>query len=162
MICTSCGTENKAGRKFCANCGAALLAACPSCGAANDPGDRFCGDCGAALGADVETPASAARPERVAERRLVAVLFADLVGFTTLSEARDAEEVRELLSRSSRRRKHFMALRRHRREVHRRRGHGGLGNAAHPGGRRGASRPGGAGPSSPRSRRSAPRSARPI
>jgi class 3 adenylate cyclase/tetratricopeptide (TPR) repeat protein len=35
----------------------------------------------------------------VAERRLVSVLFADLVGFTTLSESRDAEAVRELLSR---------------------------------------------------------------
>ena len=34
-----------------------------------------------------------------AERRLVSVLFADLVGFTTLSETRDSEEVRELLSR---------------------------------------------------------------
>jgi class 3 adenylate cyclase/tetratricopeptide (TPR) repeat protein len=35
----------------------------------------------------------------VSERRLVSVLFADLVGFTTLSESRDPEEVRELLSR---------------------------------------------------------------
>ena len=35
----------------------------------------------------------------VAERRLVSVLFADLVGFTSLSESRDAEEVRELLTR---------------------------------------------------------------
>jgi class 3 adenylate cyclase/tetratricopeptide (TPR) repeat protein len=35
----------------------------------------------------------------VAERRLVSVLFADLVGFTSLSEGRDAEDVRELLSR---------------------------------------------------------------
>ncbi len=34
-----------------------------------------------------------------AERRLVSVLFADLVGFTTLSESRDSEDVRELLSR---------------------------------------------------------------
>jgi predicted ATPase/class 3 adenylate cyclase len=33
------------------------------------------------------------------ERRVVSVLFADLVGFTTLAEGRDAEEVRELLSR---------------------------------------------------------------
>src|SRR5207245_1847009 len=35
----------------------------------------------------------------VAERRLVSLLFADLVGFTSLSEVRDSEEVRELLSR---------------------------------------------------------------
>jgi class 3 adenylate cyclase/tetratricopeptide (TPR) repeat protein len=35
----------------------------------------------------------------VAERRLVSVLFADLVGFTPLSESRDPEEVRDLLSR---------------------------------------------------------------
>ncbi len=35
----------------------------------------------------------------VAERRLVSVLFADLVGHTTFSEGRDAEDVRELLSR---------------------------------------------------------------
>ncbi|HEU5278417.1 MAG TPA: adenylate/guanylate cyclase domain-containing protein [Gaiellaceae bacterium] len=35
----------------------------------------------------------------VAERRFVSVLFADLVGFTGLSEVRDSEEVRELLSR---------------------------------------------------------------
>src|SRR5439155_14621620 len=40
-----------------------------------------------------------APPAPASERRLVSVLFADLVGFTTLSESRDAEEVRELLSR---------------------------------------------------------------
>ena len=38
-------------------------------------------------------------PAPVAERRLVSVLFADLVGFTTLSESQDSEEVRALLSR---------------------------------------------------------------
>ncbi|MDP9257957.1 MAG: AAA family ATPase [Actinomycetota bacterium] len=35
----------------------------------------------------------------VAERRLVSVLFADLVGFTAASAGRDAEDTRELLSR---------------------------------------------------------------
>jgi class 3 adenylate cyclase len=34
----------------------------------------------------------------VAERRVCSVLFADLVGFTPLSESRDPEEIRELLS----------------------------------------------------------------
>jgi class 3 adenylate cyclase/tetratricopeptide (TPR) repeat protein len=42
-------------------------------------------------------PEAAVAP--VAERRLVSVLFADLVGFTTASEARDAEDTRELLTR---------------------------------------------------------------
>ncbi len=42
-------------------------------------------------------PPAASTP--VAERRLVSVLFADLVGFTAASEGRDAEETRELLSR---------------------------------------------------------------
>jgi len=63
---------------------------------------KFCGECGSPLtaGAGAAAPArtvAAAAP--AAERRLVSVLFADLVGFTTLSESRDAEEVRELLSR---------------------------------------------------------------
>jgi class 3 adenylate cyclase/tetratricopeptide (TPR) repeat protein len=35
----------------------------------------------------------------VAERRLVSVLFADLVGFTPWSESRDAEEARDMLTR---------------------------------------------------------------
>ena len=93
--CAACGTDNAAGRKFCGGCGAPLLQACPSCGSNNEPGMRFCGECGTALEAGA-TPAAAAP---VAERRLVSVLFADLVGFTTLSESRDPEEVRELLSR---------------------------------------------------------------
>src|SRR2546429_1109591 len=96
MICPSCQGENRPGRKFCAQCGTPLAVACPACGAANEPGERFCGECGSALAA---APVAAVREERAAERRLVSVLFADLVGFTPLSETRDAEEVRELLSR---------------------------------------------------------------
>jgi class 3 adenylate cyclase/tetratricopeptide (TPR) repeat protein len=94
MTCSACGSENRAGRKFCSSCGAPLALACPSCGAANEPDDRFCGDCGAPLAAEAAAPA---QPQ--AERRLVSVLFGDLVGFTPLSENRDPEEVRELLSR---------------------------------------------------------------
>src|SRR6202044_1147093 len=37
--------------------------------------------------------------EPAGERRVCSVLFCDVVGFTPLSEARDPEEVRELLSR---------------------------------------------------------------
>ncbi len=100
--CSACGTDNRAGRRFCAKCGAALSVKCSNCGADNEPGDRFCGDCGAALewSADpgAADPALTQPAQSIAERRLVSVLFADLVGFTTLSEHRDPEEVRELLS----------------------------------------------------------------
>jgi class 3 adenylate cyclase/tetratricopeptide (TPR) repeat protein len=99
MTCPSCGTENREGRKFCSKCGTPLASGCPSCGAQNEPDDAFCGECGAELtaGAAVTQRREPAAP--AAERRLVSVLFADLVGFTTLSESRDAEDVRELLSR---------------------------------------------------------------
>jgi len=97
VICPSCNIENRPSARFCRGCGTALVQACPACGAAADADQLFCDECGHAL-ADAPAPASR-EPERVAERRLVSVLFADLVGFTALSESRDAEEVRELLSR---------------------------------------------------------------
>ncbi len=67
---------------------------------------RFCGECAQPLDGQ-SAPAVGAAPAvqlpaadaPVAERRFVSVLFADLVGFTALSEVRDSEEVRELLSR---------------------------------------------------------------
>ncbi|CAN5735216.1 hypothetical protein BH24CHL6_BH24CHL6_13310 [soil metagenome] len=46
-----------------------------------------------------QRPAQPAPPTAVAERRLVTILFADLVGFTPFAEERDAEEVRDTLSR---------------------------------------------------------------
>jgi class 3 adenylate cyclase len=101
-VCASCGRENREGRKFCVGCGRPLAVelTCPSCGARYEPDESFCGDCGTALTAAPAQAAAAAPVETtVAERRLVSVLFADLVGFTTLSESRDPEEVRELLSR---------------------------------------------------------------
>jgi predicted ATPase/class 3 adenylate cyclase len=99
MHCSACGTDNEAGRKFCGECGTALTAVCAACGSANTPGAKFCGDCGAQLGAEAAAPPSPSSAEPVAERKLVSVLFADLVGFTAASEARDAEDTRELLSR---------------------------------------------------------------
>jgi class 3 adenylate cyclase/tetratricopeptide (TPR) repeat protein len=96
VICPSCGTANEAGRKFCGECGTALSRVCPSCGAANAPAVKFCGECGAPLSAAARAPDSA---PQVAERKLVTILFADLVGFTSLAEGRDAEEVRDLLTR---------------------------------------------------------------
>ncbi len=115
MNCQACGAENRPGRRFCGSCGAPLERLCPSCGAANGAEDRFCGECGVALGeapAAIVAPAAMSPPgvragptpggvrseQPAPERRHVTVLFADLVGFTALSDRRDAEEVRDLLS----------------------------------------------------------------
>jgi class 3 adenylate cyclase len=61
---------------------------CPSCGHENPAGARFCNNCAAAL------PASA--PALAEERKIVTVLFVDLVGFTARSEQLDPEDVRAI------------------------------------------------------------------
>jgi class 3 adenylate cyclase/tetratricopeptide (TPR) repeat protein len=106
VICSNCGTTNSAGRLFCGECGSPLAVTCSNCGAANEPGVKFCGRCGSPLTADARPTVGKAAPSPAppqatpsSERRLVSVLFADLVGFTTLSESRDPEEVRDLLTR---------------------------------------------------------------
>jgi len=116
LICTNCGSENRPGAKFCSECATPLAAGCPTCGTVNPPTAKFCSECATPLQADAR-PAGAAiaaasgpapngpsaqgdgTGAAVAERRLVSIVFADLVGFTTYSEGRDAEEVRELLTR---------------------------------------------------------------
>ena len=100
MICAACGAENRAGSRFCDTCGAALAATCPHCGEPNRADARFCASCGKVMTAtDVRATGEAPRTQVAeAERRLVTVLFTDLVGFTSLAEDRDPEAVRELLS----------------------------------------------------------------
>ena len=98
-----------AGAKFCQECGAQLAASCPGCAAAVAAGQTFCAGCGARLASDTVpgftspqgyTPPHLAErilKERAAlegERKQVTVLFADVSGFTRLSERLDPEEVR--------------------------------------------------------------------
>jgi class 3 adenylate cyclase/tetratricopeptide (TPR) repeat protein len=61
---------------------------CPNCGRENDADASFCSACGAAL--------EEAQPSRE-ERKVVTVLFADLVGFTARAERMDPEDVRAVL-----------------------------------------------------------------
>jgi predicted amidophosphoribosyltransferase len=98
--CSACGAQNPDTKRFCGDCGTALATVCSACGGTQPAGTRFCGDCGASLDASA-VPAQAASPSapQAAERRVVSVLFVDLVGFTSASEGRDAEETRELLTR---------------------------------------------------------------
>ncbi len=94
MICEHCGTQNLAGAKFCMECARPLTAGCANCGFVNPPAAKFCSECAtpittARVSAERPAPSlrSAPMPEPTAERRVVSVLFADLVGFTTLAKA---------------------------------------------------------------------------
>ena len=99
QACARCGADNRPGRRFCAQCGAALPVVCPACGFANEAGERFCGGCGGSL-AIAPTPATQTGSEAAeAERRPVTVLFADLCGYTRLSQKQDPEDVHRMLER---------------------------------------------------------------
>jgi class 3 adenylate cyclase len=115
--CAGCGLPLPGQARFCPSCGApaegpgapaaaAGLGAMPGAGEAgrDAPGTPLGAAAGSGRAArDPLDQASlgggtvgSAGPQ--AERRLVSVLFCDLVGFTGASEARDAEQTRELLS----------------------------------------------------------------
>lgn len=96
VTCPSCSHINPADQRFCSNCGNSLSVTCPNCGTANGRQAKFCGNCGTALAS--EQPSQ----ERgfTEERRWATVLFADLSGFTNLSEKMDPEDVRTMIDRS--------------------------------------------------------------
>ena len=96
--CANCGADQPVGAKFCNECGSTLTQGCPACGSAITPGAKFCNECGADLRGEAAAPRDQPATA-IASRRLTSVLFGDLVGFTPFSEARDQEDVRELLSR---------------------------------------------------------------
>ncbi len=104
MQCPACGSTNDTGAKFCSECGTKLAHVCPN-GHEVAAEAKFCSECGSPVDeagvtlevADAAVPAPEDTPQK-AERRLVTVLFADLVGFTPYSESRDPEEVRAMLT----------------------------------------------------------------
>ncbi|MEW6641891.1 MAG: adenylate/guanylate cyclase domain-containing protein [Pseudomonadota bacterium] len=118
MNCSGCGCEIQSSFAFCPACGMRQPVACAGCGYLCAPDFAFCPQCGAAVaGAAKSAPSTtsvpgatapgAARPQARApmsdhahsgidahaDRRPVTVLFADLSGFTTLSERLDPELV---------------------------------------------------------------------
>ena len=99
LACPHCGSANQPGAKFCANCGKPQGVRCPECGAEVADAARFCSNCGIPLvgGARVD---AGGPPEVPAEaRKVVTVLFADLVGSTALTQRLDPEEARQVVGR---------------------------------------------------------------
>jgi class 3 adenylate cyclase len=102
--CGSCGADNPAGFRFCGSCGSALGApGCPSCGFTNPPGQHFCGQCGFRLSDETAASAEPVRTSSPGERKLATILFADVVGFTSLSENTDPEAVARTVDAAFRR-----------------------------------------------------------
>jgi class 3 adenylate cyclase/tetratricopeptide (TPR) repeat protein len=66
------------------------VSVCPNCGHENEPAAKFCSECGIALTEATQAPR--------AERKILTVLFADLVGFTGRAEQLDPEDVQAVLA----------------------------------------------------------------
>lgn len=87
-LCPTCGVESEATARFCASCGSALFRECPRCATETSMKEQLCPSCGQQLDLAILKE----------ERKLVTVLFADLVGSTALGERLDPERLRILLS----------------------------------------------------------------
>ena len=119
MKCSKCNFVNPEGMLFCGKCGTKVEQICQKCNSSNPPDFSFCGKCGQALGeAPRPSPAPVSfdkaapqsyTPKYLAdkiltnrgaiegERKLVTVMFADVAGFTAISEKLDPEEVHRIM-----------------------------------------------------------------
>ena len=116
MICQQCGKKNDSDAVFCVQCSQPILKSCPSCSTQN-PGDaRFCKQCRTELG-DTSIAAQTnklqmlrdsapeglqeklrlAQTEIEGQRKPVTIVFADIVGSTTIAEKLDPEEWKEVV-----------------------------------------------------------------
>lgn len=114
MKCSNCAFENIAEAKFCENCGRPLERVCPNCNNPVAPNAKFCRNCGYNLGStapanrlsDLQQSAPVSLQEKIryastellGERKLVTVLFTDIVGSTALAEKLDPEEWGEIVA----------------------------------------------------------------
>lgn len=104
-FCVECGTPLPEGAKFCPECGTAVAAPAKPAPAAEDAAPAAAKpEPAEAPAAPVVPPELRARYEEAqkelrGDRREVVVLFADLQGFTALSERMDPEEVSLLVQR---------------------------------------------------------------
>ncbi|HWQ84141.1 MAG TPA: adenylate/guanylate cyclase domain-containing protein, partial [Anaerolineales bacterium] len=114
MRCPGCQTENPSIARFCSNCGLSLQNRCPNCRAELAPGARFCMYCGQSLRArspqdearlihlNQAAPAPLVEKARssnlTGERRMVTVIFADVVGSTVMALQLGSETWAEVIN----------------------------------------------------------------
>ncbi len=99
MICYNCGYQlHTVEEAECGLCGAKFTQKCASCDSPNSEFSKFCAFCGSRL-SESSDKSSVENYETLSEnRKNVAVIFADVSGFTKLSESLDPEEVREIIN----------------------------------------------------------------
>ncbi|MBF0191457.1 MAG: tetratricopeptide repeat protein [Magnetococcales bacterium] len=112
MNCSQCHLDNRQGVRYCTRCGTPLLAICPRCHAPHNAEDLYCGECGIRLpvfahnrtlpsmvttGTGLAVSSATPIPME-SERKNVTVLFADISGFTAMSEKMDPEEVTNIMN----------------------------------------------------------------
>ncbi|MFZ5967115.1 MAG: tetratricopeptide repeat protein [Bacillota bacterium] len=99
MICFNCGYKMHAEDiHLCPLCGMKFSIKCSTCNAFNPPMARYCFNCGQGLGKPDDQNSIQNFDILRENRRNVAVIFADVSGFTALSERLDPEEVREIIN----------------------------------------------------------------
>ena len=96
MNCPSCGQTVGTMARFCVHCGVKLPLSCPRCGRPAETGQNFCGQCGHRLAP--EGPKTMEDGPDDGERKLITVLFADVVGYTAMSERLDPEDVAHIMA----------------------------------------------------------------
>jgi len=96
MHCPTCRFDNREGAKFCLQCGERFEFKCPRCYKPLPFQSNFCDDCGHNL----EKPLNLSKSllPKDSERKYVTVLFSDMVGYTTMAEKLDPEEVKEIMN----------------------------------------------------------------
>jgi adenylate cyclase len=87
MLCPACQIGSLPDDGVCRSCGISFSVVCANCGQPNLDAARFCSACGERLG----------QPMAVGERKVVTVLFADIVGSTELIGASDPEQALDRL-----------------------------------------------------------------
>jgi class 3 adenylate cyclase/tetratricopeptide (TPR) repeat protein len=97
MWCRHCGAGLTIGQRFCGQCGLPIELACPVCGTEVMGGQRYCGECGAEIRDNQSFAHTLSRPD-LGERRLLTVVFVDLVGSTPLSIRLDPEDLRDVIT----------------------------------------------------------------
>jgi class 3 adenylate cyclase/tetratricopeptide (TPR) repeat protein len=115
MKCPACKLDNPESARFCNQCGSSLEAVCPACGRSNPPGSKYCNQCGQQLDGPGPAPSPqdnqplaytprfladkilTSRTSIEGERKRVTVLFADVAGFSSISEKLDPEEMHEIM-----------------------------------------------------------------